>query len=379
MFTSIDLATLRLCSVLACITFGVIFGLLWRGRKDQLHHAHWAGSLLLYCVALGGLEWVERSDEVLIRSLLLGVLAASNILVVTGVRVFARKPAWRPWMAIPPAVTLIGFLLPHLVRQFGMSMPTDTQQVLTTLGLAFGMGVYGLDVIRQSNRALPQGVGGRVAGFAMMAYIPCYLYAMVGAMLDIATPTSLAMAALLSDQFLLMLLNLGLLAIPAEAALAALRESAWRDGLTGVYNRSWLAAKERSFLKPDTWLAHIDVDHFKSINDRYGHSAGDAALVGLSHALVTATKEGTMRSPGHVVRMGGDEFLIIMPGASWRMAERLVQDVRAAVSGLAPFNWTVSTGMSVVESHDVSFSDVVERADRQLYAAKLGGRDRIAA
>ena len=86
-----------------------------------------------------------------------------------------------------------------------------------------------------------------------------------------------------------------------------------------------------------------------------------------------------MRSPGHVVRMGGDEFLIIMPGASWRMAERLVQDVRAAVSGLAPFNWTVSTGMSVVESHDVSFSDAVERADRQLYAAKLGGRDRIAA
>ncbi len=379
MFTSIDLATLRLCSMLACITFGVIFGMLWRGRRDQLHHAHWAGSLLLYCVALSGLEWVERTEDVVIQSLLLAALTGSNILVVTGVRVFARQPIWRNWMAIPPAVTLIGYLLPHLVRQFGVSLPGDSQQVLTTLGLAFGMGVYGLDLMRQSVRALPQGIGGRVAGFAMMAYMPCYLYTMVGAMLQMATPSTLAMAALLSDQFLLMLLNLGLLAIPAEAALAALRESAWRDGLTGVYNRSWLAAKERSFLKPDTWLTHIDVDHFKSINDRYGHSAGDAALVGLSQALVTATKDRRMRSPGHVVRMGGDEFLIILPDASRVVAERLVQDVRAAISQLGPFNWTVSTGLSVVEPQDIAFSDVVERADRRLYAAKLAGRDRIAA
>lgn len=379
MFTSIDLATLRLCSVLACVTFVVIFGALWRGRRDQRHHAHWAASLLLYCVALGGLEWIYLPEDVLIRSLLLAALTASNIPVVTGVRLFAGQPLFRWWMAIPPVATLIGFLVPHLVRAMSGSLPAASEQVLATVGLALGMGVFGLDIIRQSARAVPQGYGGRIAGLAMMAYIPCYLYAIAGEVLHLTTPSTLAIAALLSDQLLLMLLNLGLVAMPAEAALATLRESTWRDGLTKVYNRAWLATNEDTLLKAGTWLAHIDVDHFKSINDRFGHAAGDAALVGLARALTAATQEGRMPGAGHVVRMGGDEFLVIMPHASLPTAQRLAQHVRTAVNHLGPFDWTVSTGLAVIEPHDRSFSDAVERADRQLYAAKLAGRDRVAA
>ncbi|MBB4860911.1 diguanylate cyclase (GGDEF)-like protein [Novosphingobium chloroacetimidivorans] len=379
MFTSIDLATLRLCSALACVTFVIIFASLWRGRKDQLHHAHWAASLLLYCVTLGGLEWIYLPDDVLIRALLLAALTASNIPVVTGVRIFAGRPLWRWWMGIPPAATLIGFLLPHLARTGGVELPAGSEQVLATLGLALGMGVFGVDIIRQSDRAMPRGYGGRIAGLAMIAYIPCYLYAIAGEVLHMATPSTLAVAALLSDQLLLMLLNLSLLAMPTEAALAALRERTWQDGLTKVYNRAWLQTNEDALLKVGTWLAHIDVDHFKSINDRFGHAAGDAALIGLARALSAAAQESKTQRSGHVVRMGGDEFLVIMPQASLVTAERLAQHVRAAVSGIGPFECTVSTGLAAVEAHDRSFSDAIERADRQLYAAKLAGRDRIAA
>ncbi|WP_296311292.1 diguanylate cyclase [Pseudomonas sp.] len=379
MFISIDLATLRLCSVLACVTFAIIFVALWRGRSDQLHHAHWAASLLLYCVALAGLEWIYLPEDVMIRALLVTALTASNILVVTGVRLFAKRPLWRWWMGIPPAATLIGFLLPHLVRLMGGSLPSESEQVLGAMGLALGMGVFGLDIMRQSRRAVPHGYGGRIAGLTMMAYIPCYLYAIVGEVLHLATPGTLATAALLSDQLLLMLLNLGLIAMPAESALAALRESTWRDGLTRVYNRAWLATNEHTLLRAGTWLAHIDVDHFKSINDRYGHAAGDAALVGLARALTMATEECETRRAGHAVRMGGDEFLVIMPEASLPAAQRLAHDVRAAISRLGPFEWTVSTGLAGVEPEDRSFSDVIERADRQLYAAKLAGRNRVAA
>lgn len=379
MFISIDLATLRLCSVLACVTFVIIFVSQWRGRKDQLHHAHWAASLLLYCVTLIGLEWIYLPNDVLIRALLLAALTASNIPIVTGVRLFARQPLWRWWMGIPPAATLIGFLLPHVVRSLGGYLPAESELVLATVGLALGMAVFGVDILRQSARAIPHGYGGRIAGLAMIAYVPCYLYSIAGEMLHLATPSTLAIAALLSDQLLLMLLNLSLLAMPTEAALAELRERTWRDGLTQVYNRAWLEANEHALLKVGTWLAHIDVDHFKSINDRFGHAAGDAALVGLARALSMATQENAMQGPGHVVRMGGDEFLVIMPDASLLTAQRLAQHVRAAVGGMGPFECTVSTGLAAVETHDRSFGDAIERADRQLYAAKLAGRDRIAA
>lgn len=379
MLPSIDLATLRLCSVLASVTFVVIFLSLWRGRKDQFHNVHWAASLLLYCVALAGLEWISRPQDVLVRSFLVAVLTASNIPLSTGVRLFAGRPLWRWWMVLPPAVTLIGFLLPHIADRFGISMPAESEQLLAAVGLALGMGAFGADIIRQAVRAVPYGYGGRIAGIALLAYLPCYLFAITGEILHFATPSTLAVVALLSDQLLLMLLNVGLLAMPAEAALAAMRESAWRDGLTQVYNRAWLASAHDGFLKPGTWLAHIDVDHFKSINDRFGHAVGDATLVGLAQALVTATRNSDLECAANVVRMGGDEFLVIMPNASLLAAQRLVQNIRAAISEPGSFDWTVSIGLTEVEAHDKSLSNAVERADQQLYAAKLAGRDRVAA
>lgn len=376
---SIDLATLRLCSVLASATFVVIFLTLWRGRKDQFHNVHWAASLLLYCVALAGLEWIYRPDEVLVRSLLVAVLTASNIPLSTGVRLFAGRPLWRWWMAVPPAVTLIGFLLPHIMAVVGIAMPAGSEQSLAAVGLALGMGVFGADIIREAGRAVPHGYGGRIAGIALLAYIPCYVFAIAGEILHFATPNTLAVVALLSDQLLLMLLNVGLLAMPAEAALVAMRESSWRDALTGVYNRAWLAGAHDEFLKPGTWLAHIDIDHFKSINDRFGHAAGDATLVMLADALVSATQDGELDCAAQVVRMGGDEFLIIMPNASSPAAQRLVQTIRTKIGALGPFDWTVSIGLTEVEASDQMLASAVDRADQQLYAAKLAGRDRVAA
>ncbi|WP_459662337.1 GGDEF domain-containing protein [Novosphingobium sp. 11B] len=361
------------------MTFVVIFLSLWRGRRDRLHYLHWAASLMLYCVPLAGLEWINRPEDVLIRSLLVAALTASNIPLVTGMRLFAGRPLWRWWMSIPPAVTLIGFLLPHIAGSLGISMLARSEQLLAAFGLALGMGLFGADVIRQAVCAVPDGYGGRIAGISLLAYLPCYLFAIAGEILHLAEPTTLAVVALLSDQLLLMLLNVGLLAMPAEAALAAMRENAWRDGLTGVFNRAWLAQMHSGFLRPGTWLAHIDIDLFKSVNDRFGHAAGDAALVALARVLVTASLNSELESAAHVVRMGGDEFLVIMPDASPRAAQMLVQNVRNAASASGPIPWTVSIGLAEVKTEDTALSNAVDRADRRLYAAKLAGRDRVAA
>jgi diguanylate cyclase (GGDEF)-like protein len=379
MLPFIDLATLRLSSVLASVTFVVIFLSLWRGRKDQIHNLHWAASLVLYCVALAGLEWINQPHDVLMRASLVAALTASNIPLSTGMRIFAGRRAWRWWMAVPPSVTLIGFLLPHVVASIGLSMPPETEQILAAIGLALGMVAFGTDMIRQAGRAVPSGWGGRIAGIAMLGYLPCYLFSIVSEFFGFATPGMLALVALLSDQLLLMLLNVGLLVMPAEAALVQMREHAWRDGLTGVYNRAWLAAEHDRLLETGTWLAHIDIDHFKSINDGYGHAVGDATLVHLARALVAAAMCPDLQRVAQVVRMGGDEFLVIMPKASCLDAERLVQSVKNALIGLSPCDWTVSAGLAEIRATDAFLSDAIDRADQQLYDAKLTGRTRAAA
>lgn len=379
MLSPVDLATLRLCSVLASATFIVIFLALWRGRRDQLHHLHWAASLILYCVTLAGLDWIKRPDDLVVRAVLLAVLTASNIPVATGVRFVAGRPLWRWWMAIPPIVTMAGFFTPHWFAAVRIFLPLRSEELLALPGLIMGMAAFGIDIMRQSDRAVSQGYGGRIAGLAMTAYIPCYLYCAAGELMHFASLETLARITLLSDQLLVMLLYLGLLAMTAEAALMAVRESASRDGLTGLYNRAWLASKEVEFLKPDTWLAHIDVDHFKLINDRFGHATGDATLIGLAKALLSAAHSNELGVAGHVVRMGGDEFLVIMPGTSLFQAKCLAQGMKDRISDIQEFDWTVSIGLAAIKSSDLSLSQAIERADRRLYTAKIDGRDRIAA
>jgi diguanylate cyclase (GGDEF)-like protein len=379
MLPSIDLLTLRLSSVLASVTFMVIYIALWRGRKDRRHNLHWAASLGLYCMALAGLEWIHRPQDVLIRAMLVATLTASNIPLSTGMRLFAGRPMWRWWMALPPTVTLLGFLLPHIAAKLGVLLPPQTEQVLTAVGLALGMIAFGTDLLRQAPHAVPGGWGGRIAGLAMLGYLPCYLCSIAGEMLHLTTPDTLALVALLSDQLLLMLLNVGLMAMPAEAAMVKMRDHAWRDGLTGARNRAWLAVQHDRLLTPGAWLAHIDIDHFKSINDRFGHLAGDATLVQLAHALNSAAEGADLPSKADVVRMGGDEFLVIMPDATMADAQELILRVKSATRGVSPFPWTMSIGLSQIKTSDRVLEDAIERADQQLYAAKLAGRDRIAA
>lgn len=155
------------------------------------------------------------------------------------------------------------------------------------------------------------------------------------------------------------------------------------DSLTGAYNRRQgdvLIAAEfaRSDRGGQTFAAlMLDVDHFKSINDRFGHPAGDAVL----RTLVQTCRE-TLRSSDIVVRWGGEEFLIVLPGADLAMAtlaaERVratLADVRVPVSGGALIDFTVSIGVAVPNGSDPA--ELVKRSDIALYAAKTGGRNRV--
>lgn len=164
------------------------------------------------------------------------------------------------------------------------------------------------------------------------------------------------------------------------------RENMTRDPLTGLANRSGLdAALRRAMLARgdagwDMSCAVIDIDHFKSLNDRYGHQVGDEVLRIVARAILVSVRGGDV-----VGRPGGDEFLAIFPDAGLEDARGLSERIRISVSesdlravmGEAVLGGiTASIGVASLREDD-TITSLVERADRCLYAAKGSGRNRV--
>ena len=171
-----------------------------------------------------------------------------------------------------------------------------------------------------------------------------------------------------------------------EADQAALAELASRDGLTGLYNHRTFyvllgdeLARAKRFQRPVSLLL-LDIDHFKRVNDTHGHLAGDAALRELCELL-----RREARAVDRVCRYGGEEITLILPETDIEAAVRLAERLRAAVEAQpfdvgtgAPPHMTVSIGAASWPAHADNAQALVAAADAALYAAKRGGRNRVA-
>jgi diguanylate cyclase len=157
------------------------------------------------------------------------------------------------------------------------------------------------------------------------------------------------------------------------------------DSLTSLLNRraftelvdGYLKRVEESEKRTCGALLVIDVDHFKAVNDKFGHATGDEAL-----KLIAQTIRNTVREADLVGRVGGEEFCVFMPGQGRESAEAVAERIRVAVTQteFAPDGARHALSISVggVAFDDVSpFSDLYRTADERLYAAKHNGRNRV--
>jgi putative two-component system response regulator len=165
-----------------------------------------------------------------------------------------------------------------------------------------------------------------------------------------------------------------------------LEKLAITDELTGLYNRRQANQRlEEHWAMCDRYgrplaLVSIDIDNFKQINDRYGHSAGDTVLCGVAGLLRQA-----VRSNDIVCRVGGDEFLVILSGQTLQEAEICAQRCRQAVSqnefvcGPHKIKPTISVGIACRRPDVLQCADLLREGDEAMYAAKRAGRNRVCA
>ena len=162
-------------------------------------------------------------------------------------------------------------------------------------------------------------------------------------------------------------------------------EMALTDSLTGLYNRRYMTAhlatmiERQAAVEKDLAILTFDIDLFKLVNDTYGHPAGDEVLIDLA-----ARVSKKVRSIDTVARMGGEEFVVVMPDTDQAVAHSVAERIREVVAD-SPFIFaekpegikvTISVGLALMDHIDTP-SSIFKRADAALYEAKRTGRDRV--
>ncbi|MDI9409280.1 MAG: PleD family two-component system response regulator [Candidatus Pacebacteria bacterium] len=158
------------------------------------------------------------------------------------------------------------------------------------------------------------------------------------------------------------------------------------DPLTGIYNRRYLDSHVKTMLshsiaeKKNLSIAFCDLDHFKLINDSHGHEAGDEVLIEFCNRV-----QNNLRNFDLLARMGGEEFVILLPEANQERAIAIAERIRQLISE-TPFVLrngteiavTVSIGISSLKNDQDSDKEMIDRADRAMYLAKQSGRNQVA-
>lgn len=374
-------AAASLAVMLAMALMALCFALMLR----DVTFGWYAGYILCYALIQGiqtgfvyhplGMNWLGGlSITVGSAAVALSVAFASLFMIR-----FCELQRFAPLLRIPVLALAIGMVAVVLMRCSQIDALENIGQLLVNPLLTLGAALLLLASIVAALR------GSRHAWFFLAGWTPLLaLTAMTSAQVNGALPGLdwLNDAGLAAGAFEAVVLSLGL----ADRALMIRRDRdevrvlADKDSLTQSLNRrAWNEAAIQAMSNPAARpqaLLFLDLDHFKILNDRRGHAAGDEALIAVAHAL-----REELRPTDLFGRYGGEEFVALLDGAgeeeAMQVATRLcrrIHRLEIPVDG-EQLQLTVSIGVAVRRPHD-SIDSLVARADQAMYDAKLGGRNR---
>ncbi|KQQ31391.1 dethiobiotin synthetase [Methylobacterium sp. Leaf123] len=372
----LDLPSLFLMTVAVTFTVGVLFLLSWSQTRRERALAVWGiahigGSAASLLLALRG-----QVPDSLSIGLANAMMIASYGLIWSGVRAFEGRPLRLGWAVGGGALWIAACLIPSFLE----SLPARVSLASTLAGLYCASGA----LMIWQGRGEP--LVSRYPALVLMATYAGLYWIRVPLAFTIPAPTSLSMAspwfAILCFVGTLFSVAIAFvfMALTKERAEREQRLAAETDSLTGIANRRALVAgAERQLAVAPAALLLFDLDHFKTINDRYGHSVGDAALAAFCHVAAPLLPPKALFG-----RMGGEEFACLLPRLDERAAMRIAEAIRAAVAQFTHPDYPelamrVSAGVAAESQIGGSLDYLLRRADDALYRAKHAGRDRVVA
>lgn len=375
---TLDVPTLFIASMAIELVMALYFWTLWLGRRDQRVHLWVACSIT--AGVLGCLCYMLRDiapDWVSVWAAQVGFIQVFAFLW-GGVRlVHARsRPAWVVWSGSATWTAIC--LIPPIFADEAL------RNVVATLSFTFYCLAMTGELLRHSH-ARTSPARWLTAALLVLASTTSLALAVYSGLnsdpvrpLDSTSSLPALWLLLYTAIYVTLVVSLTTLELGNEAQRQ--REAATIDSLTGLLNR-------RAFMERATPAAEhpggatllmLDIDHFKQVNDLWGHSAGDRALVLFAGALLDAT--------GGVVgavsaRIGGEEFAVLLPGGSRDEATALGLRIASRVRELrhtpGAARMTVSIGLATSNAMTPTLDDLLTVADRALYRAKNAGRDRL--
>jgi diguanylate cyclase (GGDEF)-like protein len=342
---------------------------------------HWMGYALASAAGIALIAWRPDGPDWLTHSGSSFAMTLSLVLAGRGVEVFmGLRPCDKP-LAVVVLVALLGLAWIGPYDTHGrVALMSGLNTIVLVLFLAR------LRLVFPAEFGVPATLAAASPPLALIGLNAFFLVqAQTGTGFDIGS--SAAKDAWITTLIAAAAFNYLFLFLVGTRLVSTLRRQARQDKLTGLHNRramedrlqlEWVRAQR--YGKPFVVIC-VDIDHFKRINDQHGHATGDSALQMAADAL-----KATARDTDHVSRIGGEEFLVLMPessahGEGLALAERLRMAI-AELQLVAPDNTAVPLRASfgVAQSHpdDLDQERVLRRADQALYDAKHAGRDRVA-
>jgi diguanylate cyclase (GGDEF)-like protein len=359
-----------------------LFLLFWYQQREARWFAWWSVTFALGCFAT--ILFALRGVSADLLSVGIGNVALLGCLACCwqAARVFdRRRPLWLPLLGVP-AVWFAACLVPSFIE-------TVAYRVALSSILASAMlGATAIEFWRGREERLPS----RWPVIVIFSSFALFFVSRI-ALINVLPfpfgtlpmqPGSIGAFNLIMSFHTLMLTVL-VVAMSKERLELEQSLKAQTDSLTGALNRRAFMTRGARLLrrhaveKRPLCLLFLDIDHFKSLNDRFGHSGGDDVLI-----KFVAVVHDNIRPTDFLFRVGGEEFCCLLPHTSEAQARPVAERIRGAfetvtvdVAGI-PVRTTVSLGISSTERFGYDLDVLIRRADMAVYAAKQDGRNRVA-
>ncbi|MEF2552680.1 GGDEF domain-containing protein [Aurantimonas sp. A2-1-M11] len=372
----VDVQTLFLTNAMILIVMGLAFYAAWHKQREEAYWPVWIAANFIIAASLFGYMAFPSQQASLALAIPNSLLVIGSGLRWTAARLFTRRRVSWTLVILPALVVVVLFGIP---AHFDYLTVYCTVNAILMLQAAATAREFYTD--RESG--LPSRCGLMLAyGIMALSFAGCIGQAIF---LQPDDNAQLIFEGILQIHLLVAVIHTTasgafILSIAYERMAKDLRHAAMHDALTKLPNRRAfkLRLQEALNARAEFALVIFDLDHFKAINDGYGHAAGDAAL--RRFALLCST---VLRQGDFVARIGGEEFAAILPDVTRTEAFLLTDRVRATVAATrissedGTFALTLSAG--IVHSADSmgSFDRLMRAADANLYRAKNAGRNRI--